>query len=164
MSRAPFEIGLLVPSEIEAIGPAVDKVIQDLKDARGIPQAQSDIEIALFEALANAVIHGNHQDVSKRVQISCRCHAGREISIIVKDEGRGFDPSEVPDPSEHIEAEHGRGILLMKTFMDEVHFEKGGTEVHMRKKLRSITAGDRLKNLLERCLSSLLPGKLNTSS
>jgi anti-sigma regulatory factor (Ser/Thr protein kinase) len=56
---------------------------------------------------------------------------------VIKDEGPGFDPARVADPTagENIEAEHGRGILLMKTFMDEVRYENGGKEVHLRKKL-----------------------------
>jgi serine/threonine-protein kinase RsbW len=164
MFGAPFEIDFSVRSEIDAIGPSVDKLIQQIKDAHGILEKESDIEIALFEALANAVIHGNREDASKQVHVLCRCQAGREVSIIVKDEGQGFDPSTVPDPRENIEAEHGRGILLMKAFMDEVHFEKGGTEVHMRKELRSITVIDRLKSFFEKCLSSLPPGKLKTLS
>ena len=57
------------------------------------------------------------------------------MSITVGDQGQGFDPNAVPDPSraERVEAEHGRGILLMKMAMDQVSFERRGTEVHMRK-------------------------------
>jgi serine/threonine-protein kinase RsbW len=57
------------------------------------------------------------------------------VSIIIKDEGKGFDPNKVPDPtaSVNLESEHGRGIYLMRKLMDEVHFEQGGAEVHMRK-------------------------------
>jgi anti-sigma regulatory factor (Ser/Thr protein kinase) len=60
---------------------------------------------------------------------------GKGVSITVTDQGRGFDPNAVPDPSANgrIEAEHGRGILLMKMMMDEVSFDRAGTEVHMRK-------------------------------
>jgi len=59
------------------------------------------------------------------------------VSIIVTDSGQGFDPNAVPDPLvvERLEADHGRGIHLMKLAMDEVSFERGGTEVHMRKGL-----------------------------
>jgi serine/threonine-protein kinase RsbW len=60
---------------------------------------------------------------------------GKGVLIIVKDHGQGFDPKAVPDPLavERLEAEHGRGIHLMKLAMDEVSFQHGGTEVHMRK-------------------------------
>jgi serine/threonine-protein kinase RsbW len=96
---------------------------------------ESDVEIALREALANAVLHGNRLDAEKKVQITCRIQFGGEVSIIIKDEGEGFDPNKVPDPtaSVNLESEHGRGICLMRKLMDEVHFEHGGAEVHMRK-------------------------------
>jgi serine/threonine-protein kinase RsbW len=129
-----------IPSEIDAIGPAVDKVIQVITRAGCVPANQSDIEIALFEALANAVIHGNGQDARKRVHILCRLEPGQRLLIVVRDEGPGFDPVKVPDPTapENVESDHGRGILLMKAFMDEVQFAAGGTEVHMCKRLGEI--------------------------
>ena len=74
-------------------------------------------------------------DAHKLVQVRCRCELGKGVSIIVTDSGQGFDPNAVPDPLvvEKLEADHGRGIHLMKLAMDEVSFERGGTEVHMRK-------------------------------
>jgi serine/threonine-protein kinase RsbW len=129
-----------IPSEINAIGPAVDKIIGVISRAGCVPPNQSDIEIAVFEALANAVIHGNGQDRRKRVHILCRCQPGQRLSIVVRDEGAGFDPVKVPDPTapENVESDHGRGILLMRAFMDEVQFAAGGTEVHLCKRLDAI--------------------------
>jgi len=94
----------------------------------------SDVEIALREALANAIIHGNHEDRLKHVHVTCRCEPD-EVSIAVKDEGSGFDINTVPDPTarENIGSVHGRGILVMKALMDEVRFEESGVAVHMRK-------------------------------
>ena len=71
----------------------------------------------------------------KKVHVRCECDAASGISLVVRDEGPGFDPGRVPDPlaPENLDAEHGRGILLMKQFMDEIHYERGGTEVHMHK-------------------------------
>ncbi len=91
---------------------------------------------ALYEAIANAVIHGNREDVKKQVRIRCQYHARECVSISVSDEGNGFDSRTVPDPTcpENLESEHGSGIFLMKTYMDEVRYEKGGTEVHLVKK------------------------------
>jgi serine/threonine-protein kinase RsbW len=93
------------------------------------------VERALQEALSNAVVHGNRMDAHKLVQIRCQCESGKGVSIIVTDHGQGFDPNTVPDAVtiERLEAEHGRGIHLMKLAMDEVRFERGGTEVHMSK-------------------------------
>jgi hypothetical protein len=74
-------------------------------------------------------------DCHKLVQIFCRCELGKGVSVVVTDQGQGFDPSAVPDPTaaENINNDHGRGIWVMKSMMDEVSFERGGTEVRMRK-------------------------------
>ena len=64
-----------------------------------LPRASvSDVEIALREALANAILHGNHEDRRKHVHVTCRCEPD-EVSIAVKDEGKGFDADNVPDPT-----------------------------------------------------------------
>jgi serine/threonine-protein kinase RsbW len=98
--------------------------------------SETDIELALTEALENAVIHGNCEDPHKHVYLTCRCAGEGEVSITVQDEGQGFDTSTLPDPTAPENRLHtsGRGIYLIKTLMDEVCFEKGGTVVHMRKK------------------------------
>ena len=103
-----------------------------------MPENEGDLEMAIREALANAVLHGNLQDPRKEVRISCSVQPGLGISIVVKDQGKGFDPTKVSDPTaiENVLSESGRGIHLMKALMDEVHFERGGTEVHMRKGVR----------------------------
>ena len=94
------------------------------------------MELALREALNNAVLHGNRLDPGKLVHVYCRCELGKGVSVVVKDQGKGFDPNAIPDPlaAENLRAANGRGILLMKSQMDEVSFEREGTEVHMRKR------------------------------
>jgi len=136
----PLSGEMAIPSRVEAIGPCVDAIVQLGKSAGCVfGDNQNDVEVSLFESLANAVLHGNRQDAGKRVHIQYLFHAGKEISFVIRDEGEGFDPAQVADPTagENIEAEYGRGILLMKTFMDEVRYENGGTEVHLRKKLNA---------------------------
>lgn len=100
-------------------------------------EQEEEIEVSLREALANAILHGNQQDTEKRVYICCRIEFGGQLSIVVKDQGRGFDPASLPDPMDvaNISSTHGRGIFLMRALMDEVHFEQGGTEVHLQKSL-----------------------------
>jgi len=122
-------------SEIEAISPFVDALMLKIREIHCDPGAEFAIELALREALANAVLHGNRQDSGKQVHVRCDCDESSGISLVVRDEGPGFDPAKVPDPlaPENLGAEHGRGILLMKQFMDEIHYEMGGREVHMRK-------------------------------
>jgi serine/threonine-protein kinase RsbW len=129
------DVQLEIPSDISSIAPAVDKIVAQIRESHCLAGREPDVEVALFEALANAVIHGNHEQKSKSVRISWRVEPSYRVSIVVRDQGSGFDPRAVPDPTspENLGAEHGRGILMMKAFMDEVHFEKGGTEVRMVK-------------------------------
>lgn len=125
-----------MPSKVAAISPFLDKLMLLIKRCRCVPGNEIDIEIALREALENAVIHGNREDPRKHVYVRCRCKAEEEVSIIVRDDGEGFDSNALPDPTAPgaIESTHGRGIYLMKALMDEVRFEQSGSVVHMRKK------------------------------
>ena len=134
-----------MPSEVGSISPFVDRLMLLIRKC--VPDGESEVEIALREALANAIIHGNHENPRKHVHVRFRCNPD-EVSIAVKDEGRGFDINEMPDPTapENIGAGHGRGIYLMKAFMDEVRFEEGGVVVHMRKRAGHDTAKDAEKN------------------
>ena len=143
-----IQMELSLPSAVGAISPFVDTLMLLIKKCRCTPGNETDIEIALREALENAVVHGNHEDPRKHVYVSCRCEAEEEVSIIVKDEGQGFDSNAVPDPTAPgaIESSHGRGIYLMKALMDEVRFEQSGAAVHMRKKSRN-PQPDRSKEL-----------------
>ena len=123
------------PSKVAAVSPFVEQLMRFVLYFRMADGSEIDIEMALLEALANAVIHGNGDNSGKRVYITCRCHMDGEVSITVRDEGNGFDSSTVPDPTfrENLLFTHGRGIYLMKTLMDEVSFEEGGSVVRMRK-------------------------------
>ena len=123
-------------SEIDAISPFVDELMLKIRENYCDPGSEFAIELALREALANAVLHGNREDSRKKVHVRCECDGNVGVSLVVRDEGPGFDLAAVPDPlaPENLGAEHGRGILLMKQFMDEIHYERGGTEVHMRKR------------------------------
>jgi len=131
-----LEIDSWMPSEVRAISPLVDRLMRLIEGSPCVPGKEFDIELALREALENAVVHGNQEDPETRVHIRCRCQPGKEISIVVTDQGKGFDFEKIvgngitSDPA----AEHGRGIQLMKAYMDDVHFERGGSEVHLRKR------------------------------
>jgi serine/threonine-protein kinase RsbW len=139
----PFiELRQTLPSKVPAISPFVDQLVRFILNFRSADGSESDIEMALHEALANAVIHGNGENSCKRVYVTCRCYMDGEVSITVRDEGRGFDSSAVRDPisKENLLSTHGRGIYLMKTLMDEVCFEEGGAVVMMRKKSNASSA------------------------
>jgi serine/threonine-protein kinase RsbW len=94
-----IQMELSLPSEAGAISPFVDKLMLLIRKCRCAPGNETDVEIALREALANAVIHGNQEDPRKQVHVSCRCEAEEEVSIVVKDEGQGFDSNALPDPT-----------------------------------------------------------------
>jgi serine/threonine-protein kinase RsbW len=134
-SGSLLEIDAWIPSEIKAISPLVDRLMRLIEGSHCVSGNEHNVQLALQEAVTNAVVHGNRMDTHKLVQVRCLCELGEGVSIIVRDQGQGFDPNAVPDSLavENLEAEHGRGIHLMKLAMDEVSFECGGTEVHMRK-------------------------------
>jgi serine/threonine-protein kinase RsbW len=132
----PFvELRQSLPSKVAAISPFTDQLMRFILNFRMADGSEIDIEAALLEALANAVIHGNGDNSCKSVYVTCRCYMDGEVSITVRDEGKGFDSSTVPDPTfrDNLLFTHGRGIYLMKALMDEVFFEENGAVVRMRK-------------------------------
>jgi serine/threonine-protein kinase RsbW len=111
-------------------------LIRLIAESHCVSGEECSVELALREALNNAVLHGNRLDPGKLVHVYCRCELGKGVSIVVRDQGKGFDPNAIPDPlaAENLRAENGRGILLMKSQMDDVSFERAGSEIHMRKR------------------------------
>src|SRR6185312_4534394 len=96
------------------------------------------IKLALEEALVNAIKHGNQMDRAKKVRIAYQLLADR-FHVQITDEGPGFDPSDVPDPTafENLERPCGRGLMLMRHYMTEVAFNERGNSVHMSKTFRN---------------------------
>jgi len=92
------------------------------------------IKLALEEALVNAIKHGNQMDPAKKVHVACHVHPDR-FEVRITDEGPGFDPADVPDPTapENLERPCGRGLLLMRHYMSEVAYHDRGRAVHMSK-------------------------------
>lgn len=129
------EIHQSLPSRVEAISPFLDHLMRFIKRFRDADGSELDIEIAVREALTNAVVHGNHENPKTRVYVSCRCSADGDVSITIRDQGPGFDYLVLPDPTAPWNrlSPRGRGIYLMRALMDEVRFEEGGTVVKMRK-------------------------------
>jgi serine/threonine-protein kinase RsbW len=134
-----LQIDSWMPSKIQAISPLVDRLMMLIKGSQSVPREGFGVELALREALNNAVVHGNQENPEKKVHIRCRCGPGNEVSIVVTDQGRGFDFGKILGEgfTSDAAAERGRGIQLMKAFMDVVQFERGGSEVHMRKQARN---------------------------
>jgi serine/threonine-protein kinase RsbW len=130
-----MRLNVTMPASDEAVNEAVEgimKIVRQIECANG---KEFEIETALREALANALIHGAQMDPSKQIQCCVACEEPQGMLIIVRDPGAGFDPLDVPDPTvgENLYSNHGRGIFLINELMDEVKFQKNGTEIHMRK-------------------------------
>lgn len=134
-----LEIDSWMPSKIQAISPLVDRLMRLIEGSQCIPGNEFGVELALREALGNAVLHGNQEDPEKKVHIRCRCGPGKGISIIVTDQGKGFDFGKVLANSVTAgpAVARGHGIPLIEAYMDDVHFARGGSEVHMSKHSRS---------------------------
>jgi serine/threonine-protein kinase RsbW len=98
------------------------------------PDACFYVKLAMEEAVVNAIKHGNRLDASKRVHLRYACDHDR-FMLSVRDEGDGFDPSKVPDPTapENLALPYGRGLMLMKSYMDSVEWSKNGREVTLVK-------------------------------
>ena len=144
---APFvELRYTVSSDAHIISSFVDQLMRFISRFPSSDKSNFEIELALREAIANGIVHGNREDPSKRVYVCCRCTTAGDVSITVQDEGEGFDVERVPNPTapENLFRGSGRGIYLMNTLMDEVHFEQRGTVVHMHKKctVRSSVEGE----------------------
>jgi serine/threonine-protein kinase RsbW len=135
-SRPFVELQQLLPSQVDAIEPFVARVKRFISKFRNRDGSEPHIEMAVREALRNAVIHGNQEDPNKRVHVICRCSKDGEVSITIRDQGQGFDCRRLEDPTtpENVLPTRERGIYLMQALMDEVCFDEGGTVVRMRKK------------------------------
>lgn len=127
-----------IPSRLESIDKAVEQAVEFAKSS-GFSEAETyPIDMAVREAVANAVKHGNLLDETKQVEIALS-NSDTDFEITVRDYGTGFEVEEIPDPTnpENLLKANGRGILFIRTFMDEVEWFRhpsGGTVIKMTKK------------------------------
>jgi serine/threonine-protein kinase RsbW len=129
---------LSLPSRIDTVAKAAAAVAEFLSRSGISDDAAFGIDMAVREAVTNAVIHGNRQDENKTVDVILKSSPDA-VEISVHDQGPGFNPEDVPDPTaaENILKASGRGIFFMRTFMDEVDWlirPEGGTTVRMVKR------------------------------
>lgn len=130
---------LSFPSRIEAVGEAAAAVSEFMNRLKLPEDVAFGVDMAVREAVTNAVVHGNKLDDTKVVRLKLR-NTPAVFEITVHDQGNGFNPNDVPDPTkdENILRTSGRGIFFMRNFMDEVDWSaglKGGTTVRMIKRL-----------------------------
>jgi serine/threonine-protein kinase RsbW len=131
-----LKLKITLGADRNAVAPVVQSVMEIVRQMQCAAGKEEAIELALTEALANAVVHGAKADPSKIVECDVGCDESRGMLIVVRDPGEGFDPAAIPSPmhGENIYADHGRGIYLINQLMDEVKFLKNGTEIHMIKR------------------------------
>lgn len=123
---------LILQSSFDEID-RLQSYLENLQDSAGFSEEQfAKIQLALNEAVTNAIVHGNKEDDSKQVRINARLE-NDELYISVKDEGPGFDPDSLPDPldEENLLKESGRGVFLIKQYADRVNFTEEGTKLTM---------------------------------
>jgi serine/threonine-protein kinase RsbW len=131
-----LRVRVTLAAERKSVDAVVEQVMEAVRQMKGIDGKEDAIELALQEALANAVVHGAKEDPSKTVECLVAFDEQRGVLIIVRDPGAGFDPSAIATPTvgENLYSNHGRGIFLINQLMDEVKFHKNGTEIHMVKR------------------------------
>jgi serine/threonine-protein kinase RsbW len=132
------KLQLNLPSRVESVGEAAEKAAQMATQAGLGDDALFGIDMAIREAVANAVLHGNQEDAAKQVEVNFH-YSPAVFEMTVRDQGAGFDLEEVPDPTEaeNLLKSSGRGILFMRTFMDEAEWTRhpaGGTLVRLVKR------------------------------
>lgn len=125
---------LEIPSDLKRVEEVEETILSQCQRYSFTDRDLFALKLAIDEAFANAVKHGNHCDRDKHVRIKYRVTA-RRADVVVEDEGPGFNPSNLPDPTldQHIESTHGRGILLMRAFMNNVVFSPSGNSVTLTK-------------------------------
>jgi serine/threonine-protein kinase RsbW len=122
-----------LPSTMHSMS-EVEKIIEQVREEFNLSDSYyGNILVALTEAINNAIVHGNGLDATKKVNLSIIYPKPNQLEFIIKDEGKGFDYLNLPDPTapENIEKECGRGIFLMKNLSDELVFENGGSQVKL---------------------------------
>lgn len=113
----------------------VESFILDINDALDLESSILDrIMISITEVVNNGIIHGNQSDPTKQVHLSCACYDDH-IDFVIRDEGQGFSPDDIPDPldEKNLLKEGGRGVLIIRSMMDDVRFHptQDGMEVHL---------------------------------
>jgi len=132
-------VSYTLESSLESVNKA-EQAARDLAVKAGFDEEETDrIAMSVREATVNAVLHGNQYDPKKRVTVAFEL-TPESLSVSVRDEGKGLDPGSVPDPlaPENLLKQSGRGIFLIRAFMDEVRFRSmdPGTEITLIKRVR----------------------------
>ena len=133
-----LKLNVKLAADQKAVDHVVHGIMEVVRRMECTPGTEDAVELALTEALANAIVHGAQSDPSKSIECDVACDQHGDLLIVVRDPGKGFDPGNIPSPvvGQNIYSSHGRGIFLINQLMDEVKFHKNGTEIRMVKRLK----------------------------
>jgi len=134
VSESPITGSIVVESVASAVEGACSRILSEVESRNFGPEDVFAVHLALEEAFLNALKHGNKMDTSKGIKIDYSVGADR-VEISLTDEGDGFDAASVPDPrcGENLYKTAGRGVFLMRSYMDVVEFNERGNGVRMVK-------------------------------
>jgi len=124
----------VISSDLKAARELEEHLLREVADQGYSEAAVFAIKLSLEEGLNNAIRHGNRYDPRKQVEVTYDINE-RFTEIIITDQGEGFNPVAVPDPTadENLEKPDGRGIMLMKAYMDRIEYNGRGNQIHMVK-------------------------------
>lgn len=130
----PLARRMVIASDLKAARKAERRLLSEVARCGYNGSTTFAIRLAVEEALNNAIKHGNRCDASKVVELIFDISPQQAV-ITISDQGDGFDPASIPDPTveENLEKPYGRGIMLMHAYMDEVNFNEQGNQVRMVK-------------------------------
>jgi serine/threonine-protein kinase RsbW len=136
LDKLMIKLDEVIPSDIRIVDEAVEKIMR-LIEGRHCWEDVENIDLAIQEALVNAILHGNKSDLTKAVRVCVALAEDCSMLIVVKDAGSGFDPNQLPNPlmAENLLATNGRGIFLINRLMEDVRFSvERGTAISMRRR------------------------------
>jgi len=130
-----WQLDRTIPSELVVGRKLLDELLAKLESLKWNRHDIFSVHLAVDEALTNAIVHGNKSDAEKQVRFSCRVSPD-VVRVEIVDEGGGFDPHALPDPTapDRLECPCGRGVMLMRSFMSHVEFHKHGCHIVLEKK------------------------------
>ncbi len=135
----PVEFEATIRSTLVEAQAIQERVVREMEQLSFSARDMFALRLAIEEALSNAIRHGNHQDDSRQVHVSCRLD-DQKVRVVVTDQGDGFDPAGVPDPTEDefIGRPNGRGISLMQTYMNICEYSDGGRRITIERDRNSL--------------------------
>jgi serine/threonine-protein kinase RsbW len=133
-SKLPIGMTIILESRASAIEQVCERILSELQACDFSKEDVFAVHLGLEEAFLNAIKHGNEDDTTRKVTINYRIKPD-EVEIFMKDQGKGFNPDSVPDPrcGDNIYKIGGRGLFLIRSYMDLIEFNKQGNCIRMVK-------------------------------